>query len=177
MDRSDEGAGVVGRSGRLGRWEEIERLSALGDVVRTKWGMDKVFTHWVDGLGTRIDWVLSADYWGVDVWQEIGVVWCPWSDHWGVLGQGKFGGSGEGPGHWQLNCALLSDGDLWEKWEGEVVTSMARWKEEGAPVGLRWVKLKEVARMYWSEAGKQRGRLQRMKGKWASCRMEQLLWE
>ena len=58
-----------------------------------------------------------------------------------------------------------------------MVTSMARWKEEGAMVGHRWVKLKEAARMYWSEAEKQRGRIQRMKGKWASCRMEQLLWE
>ena len=61
--------------------------------------------------------------------------------------------------------------------EGEVVASVARWKEEGAPVGLRWVKLKEAARMYWSEAGKQRGRIQRMKEKWASRRMEQLLWQ
>ena len=100
------------------------------------------------------------------------MVWCPWSDHWGVLGQRNFGGSGEGPGHWQLNCALLRDRDLWEKWEGEVVASVARWKEEGALVGLRWVKLKEAARMYWSEAGKQRGRLQQMKGKWASHQME-----
>ena len=40
---------------------------------------------------------------------------------------------------------------------------------------LWWVKLKEAARMYWVEAGKQRGRLQRMKEKWASCQMEQLL--
>ena len=111
-DWSDRGAGVVGHSGGLGRWEEIERLSALSDVGRAKWGVDKVFTHWVDRLGSKIDWVLSADCWGEDVWQELGVVWCPWSDHWGVLGQGNFGGSGEGPGHWWLNCALLADGDL-----------------------------------------------------------------
>ena len=39
------------------------------------------------------------------------------------------------------------------------------------------MKLKEAMRMYWSEAGKQRGRIQRMKGKWASHRMEQLLWQ
>ena len=58
-----------------------------------------------------------------------------------------------------------------------MVSSMSRWREEGAPVGLQWVKLKEVARMYWGEAGKQRGRLQQMKGKWASHQMEQLLWQ
>ena len=61
LDRTDNGRGLVGKSGGLECWEEIERLSALIDAGRTRWGLQRVYTHWVDGLGSRIDWMLTAE--------------------------------------------------------------------------------------------------------------------
>ena len=161
VDRSDGGLDGMGRSGGLDRWEEMERLSALGDAGRQKWGNQAVFTHWIHGLGTRIDWILTADCWGMDVWRELEVLWCPWSDHWGVIGQGTFGGSGDGPGHWRLNCALLKDKGLWEQWEVEVSGNIAGWRREGVVAGDRWLKLKAAAQVYWGEVGRAKGRLRR----------------
>ena len=123
----------------------------------------------------RINWILTADCWGMDVWRELEVLWCPWSDHWGVIGQGTFGGSGDGPGHWRLNCALLKDKGLWEQWEVEVSDNIAGWRREGVVAGDRWLKLKAAAQVYWGEVGRAKGRLRRKQMKEVSRRLEGLL--
>ena len=45
VDQSDGGLEGTDRSRRLDRWEEMERLSALGDAGCQKWRNRAVFTH------------------------------------------------------------------------------------------------------------------------------------
>ena len=77
LDRTDGGKSAEERSGVLGAWEEVERLSSLGDMGRMRWKDARVYMHWVNGLGTRIDWILMAECWGADVWKTLEVEWCP----------------------------------------------------------------------------------------------------
>src|SRR3978361_1070716 len=70
LDRTDGGAQQAGQSKGWERWKEVEQAHLLIDAGRAKWGDWCIYTHWTEGLGTRIDWILMADCWGNDVWKE-----------------------------------------------------------------------------------------------------------
>ena len=67
LDRTDGGAWQSGQSKGWERWKEVERRHLLIDAGRAKWGDRRIYTHWTEGLGTRIDWILTADCWGMNV--------------------------------------------------------------------------------------------------------------
>jgi hypothetical protein len=175
LDRTDNGARQPGQSAGWLRWKEVERAQLWIDAGREMWGRRHVYTHWTDGLGTRIDWILTADCWGRDVWKDLDTIWCPWSDHWGLLGKARMGGKGDGPGHWCLNTALLEDPYLWKRWAEEICGSVACWKGEGSPIEVRWLALKAAAQRFWIDAGKQRSLQRRNRNQRASKRLAVLL--
>ena len=174
LDRTDGGRGMNGRSPGLGIWEEVEQLGSLVDAGRALWGDRRVYTHWAAGLGTRIDWLLSVACHGSEVWNELTLLWCPWSDHWGLLGQGCFGGSGDGSGHWHLNSSLLAIPDLWGRWSSDIADRVVYWSSQGLVMDTRWLRLKAAAQTYWREAGRERGKQRHMRVRWASARMAKL---
>ena len=124
-------------------------------------------------MGTRIDWILTADCWGMDVWKEL--VWCPWSDHWGLIGKAQMGGKEDGPGHWRMNTALLEDLYLWKRWSEEICTSVVHWRKAGSSIEVRWPALKAAAQYFWIEAGRQRSQQQRARNLKASKQLAVLL--
>ena len=133
IDRTDEERGVVSHSRGLTHWEELETLSSLVDAGRELWSDRYMYMHWADGLETQIDWILTAECWGLDIWRDMRVEWCPWSDYWSIMGWGSFRGGEMGldigisipPCWWRNLCRRIRSLRLWlVLYNGEVLGSL-----------------------------------------------------